>query len=191
VRWCGRSAICRIPDLKAARAISRCGFVLSVSPSPAETILEEVPRPKLSLGNLIECNQKRSLAAVCVSDPTPPRVKTVLLVDDGDESRLATKWFLTYFGYVVDSVCSAEEALGVFDPKIHDAVLTDNSMPGMTGVEMAHIIKLRSPSTPVLMHTGLAPEDRSCLDLVMLKPVHLLEIKDALDQLLARVPPPK
>jgi len=61
-------------------------------------------------------------------------VKTVLLVDDGDESRLLTRWFLTYFGYVVDSVRSAEEALGVFDPKIHDAVVTDNSMQGMTGV---------------------------------------------------------
>ena len=74
--------------------------------------------------------------------------------------------------------------MGVFDPRIHDAVLTDNSMEMMTGVEMAHIIKLRSPSTPVIMHTGLPPEDRSCLDLVLQKPVHLLEIKERLDRLL-------
>jgi CheY-like chemotaxis protein len=118
-------------------------------------------------------------------------VKTVLLVDDVDESRIVAKWFLSYFGYVVDSVRSAEEALGVFDPKVHDAVLTDNSMPGMTGVEMAHILKLRSPSTPVIMHTGSPPEDRSCLDFVVQKPVHLLEIKEALDKLLAEVPPPR
>lgn len=123
--------------------------------------------------------------------PTPLRVKTVLLVDDGDESRLLTRWFLTYFGYVVDSVRSAEEALGVFDPKIHDAVVTDNSMQGMTGVEMAHIIKLRSPATPVIMHTGLVPEDRSCLDFVVQKPAHLLEIKEALDKFLGGMPPPK
>jgi CheY-like chemotaxis protein len=112
-------------------------------------------------------------------------VKTILLVDDVDVSRLVTKWFLSYLGYVVDSASSAEEALGVFDPKTHDAVLTDNSMPGMSGVEMAHIIKLRSPSTRVVMHTGSLPEDRSCLDVLLQKPSHLLEIKEALDRLLA------
>lgn len=123
--------------------------------------------------------------------PSPLHVNTVLLVDDGDDSRLVTRWFLAYFGYVVDSVRSAEEALFLFDPKIYDAVVTDNSMPGMSGVEMAHIIKLRSPSTPVIMHTGLVPADRSCLDLVVQKPAHLLEIKEALDKLLGREPPPK
>jgi CheY-like chemotaxis protein len=127
----------------------------------------------------------------CVNDPTPSRLKTILLVDNGNESRLVTKWFLSYFGYVVDSVRSAEEALRVFDPRIHDAVLTDNSMEVMSGLEMAHIIKLRSPSTPVIMHSGLPPEDRSCLDLVVQKPAHVLDIKEALDKLLAGTPSPK
>ena len=141
--------------------------------------------------NLTGFCRQDSLFSSCVNDPTPSHVKTVLLVDDVDESRIVAKWFLSYFGYVVDSVRSAEEALGVFDPKVHDAVLTDNSIPGMTGVEMAHILKLRSPSTPVIMHTGSPPEDRSCLDFVVQKPVHLLEIKEALDKLLAEVPPPR
>lgn len=120
-----------------------------------------------------------------MNDSTPLCVKKVLLVDDGNDSRLATKLFLSGSGYVVDSVGSAEEALAVFDPKIHDAVLTDNRMEGMTGAEMARTIKLRSPSTPVIMHTGLPPEDRSCLDVVVQKPVPLSEIKEALDKLLA------
>ena len=126
-----------------------------------------------------------------MNEPPTPRLKTILLVDDTDESRLVTKWFLSYFGYVVQSVRSAEEALRIFDPKIHDAVLTDNSMEVMSGLEMAHIIKLRSPSTPVIMHTGLPPEDRSCLDLVVQKPAHVLDIKEALDKLLAGTPSPK
>src|SRR5690349_1768286 len=112
-------------------------------------------------------------------------LKTVLLVDDGDDSRVATKWFLSNFGYAVDSVRSAEEALALFDPKMHDVVITDNSMPGMTGGEMAHVIKLRSPSTPVLMYTGLAPTDQTCLDLVIQRPTHMLALKDAVDKLLA------
>jgi CheY-like chemotaxis protein len=121
-----------------------------------------------------------------VVESTPLRpMKTVLLVDDENESRITTKWFLTNFGYLVDSAPSAGEALAVFDPKIHDVVVTDNSMPGMTGAELAHVIKLRSPSTPVLMYTGLAPEDRSCVDLVIQKPAHMLALKEGMDKLLA------
>jgi CheY-like chemotaxis protein len=111
-------------------------------------------------------------------------LKTILLVDDRDDSRVTTKWFLSNFGYAVDSVRSAEEALALFDPKLHDVVVTDNSMPGMTGGEMAHVIKLRSPGTPVLMYTGLPPMDQSCLDLVIQRPTHMLALKDAVDRLL-------
>ena len=120
-----------------------------------------------------------------IVESTPSRpMKTILLVDDQDESRIRTKWFLTNFGYLVDSAPSAEEALAVFDPKIHDVVVTDNTMPKMSGVEMAHVIKLRSPSTPVLMYTGLAPEDRSCVDLVIQSPAHMLALKEGVDKLL-------
>jgi CheY-like chemotaxis protein len=115
----------------------------------------------------------------------PAPVKTILLVDDADEIRVTTKWFLTHFGYVVDAVRNAEEALALFDPATHDLVVTDNAMPGMTDAEMAHLIKMRSPSTPVLMYTGHPPEDRSCLDLVILRPTHLLTLKEAADKLLA------
>jgi len=54
----------------------------------------------------------------------------------------------------------------------------------MTGVEMAHVIKLRSPSTPVLMHTGQPPDVRSCLDFVIQKPAHLLALKEAAERLI-------
>jgi DNA-binding NtrC family response regulator len=112
-------------------------------------------------------------------------MKTILLVDDADDCRVTTKWFLTSFGYAVDAARSAEQALALFNPTIHDLVITDNSMPGMSGEEMAHVIKLRSPSTPVLMYTGHPPDDRSHLDLVVQRPTHLLSLRDAADQLLA------
>ena len=85
----------------------------------------------------------------------------------------------------MDSVSSAEEALAIFVPEMHDAVLTDNRMPGMTGLEMAQRIKARSPATPVIMHTGVAPEERAGLDVVLQKPVPLRDLKQVLDQLLA------
>jgi two-component system, cell cycle sensor histidine kinase and response regulator CckA len=112
-------------------------------------------------------------------------MKTVLLVDGQDEARITTKWFLSNFGYVVTSVSSAEKALALFDPKIHDAVVTENSMPGMNGMEMAHIIKLRSPYTPILMYSGQVPSDLACVDLVIQRPTHMLALKEGMDKLLA------
>lgn len=108
----------------------------------------------------------------------------ILLVDDQDVSRVATKWFLNNFGFEVDSARTAEEALALFDVNIHDLIITDNSMPSMSGAELAHIIKLRSPSTPVVMFSGSIPADRSCLDRVIQKPAHLLAVKDAVEELL-------
>jgi hypothetical protein len=55
----------------------------------------------------------------------------------------------------------------------------------MTGAEMAHIIKLRSPSTPVLMYAGEPPINRDCLELVIQRPTHLQALKEAVDSLLA------
>lgn len=111
-------------------------------------------------------------------------VKTVLLVDDNVDTRLLTRMFLSNFGYEVDSADGPSEALSRFNPAVHDLVLTDNSMPGMTGLEMAHIIKLRSPSTPVVMCTGNPPHDASSIDVMIKKPTHLFAIKDAVDKLL-------
>lgn len=118
--------------------------------------------------------------------PPPQILKTILLVDDQDDVRITTKWFLNLFGYAVDSAHNAEEGLVLFDPKIHDMVITDNSMPGMTGAEMAHIVKLRSPATPVVMYTGQPPTDRACLDAVLQRPTHLMALKDLVESLLAK-----
>jgi DNA-binding NtrC family response regulator len=124
--------------------------------------------------------------AISVARLSNHKSRTVLLVNDRDDCRLTTKWFLGSFGLLVESARTAEEALVVFDPKIHDLVITDNSMPGMSGVEMAHIIKLRSPLTPVLMCTGEKTEEASCVDLVLQRPVHLLRLKDEAERLIAQ-----
>ncbi len=112
------------------------------------------------------------------------RLKTVLLVDDDEDTRLLTKLFLKNFGYEVDSAPSGAEALERFNPVVHDLVLTDNSMAGMTGGEMAQVIKRLSPSTPVVMCTGHPPNDCSSIDVVIKKPTYLLAIKDAIDKIL-------
>jgi len=116
--------------------------------------------------------------------PALPAVGRILLVDDNDACRNTTKWLLGRLGYTLDAAASAEQGLARFNPAIHRLVITDNFMPGMTGREMAKVIKQRSPCTPVLMYSGNPPQDRSCLDIVIQKPAHLLRLKDAIDELL-------
>src|SRR2546426_11781332 len=113
------------------------------------------------------------------------RARTVLLVDESDNCRIPTKWFLTNFGFTVDTARSAEEALLLFNPKHHDIVVTGDSMPAMNGIEMAHIIKLRSPGTPVVMFGSAEPRDRACLDAVVLRPSQPLALRDAIESLIA------
>jgi CheY-like chemotaxis protein len=177
---CRLQAVGPSPTLGASRIGPRATSILDNPPSfHVPWLAKDVPK----LGG------QRSSGLLLVIQameraPSAP-IKTILLVDDGDECRVTTKWFLANFGYSVDAVRNAGEALALFNPTIHDLVVTDNAMPGMTGAEMAHVIKLRSPSTPVLMYSGNPPDDRSCLDLVIQRPTHLLKLREAVEKLLA------
>ena len=116
------------------------------------------------------------------------KAKTILLVDDESACRITTRLFLTSFGYTVESARSAEDALALFDAGVHDMVITDNRMTGMSGAEMAHIVKLRSPVTPIIMYSGSPPEDQSCLDRIIQRPTHLLVLKEMVDELFEMKP---
>lgn len=113
--------------------------------------------------------------------------RTILLVDDQDEVRAVTLEVLAALGYTAESARSAGEALTLFDKETHDAVLTDNSMPGMSGAEMARVIKRRSPFTPILMYTANPPSDLSGIDMFIQKPTQPLALKEGLDHLLSQV----
>jgi CheY-like chemotaxis protein len=111
------------------------------------------------------------------------RVGHILLVDDEDWCRETIQILLTELGYTVDSTDSAEDALKKFDPRQYQLVLTDNRMPGMSGVELAEQIKQRSPGTPILMYTALAPKGPLAADVVLEKPVVLQVLKSTLERL--------
>lgn len=113
------------------------------------------------------------------------QLQTILLVDGDDGTRIMTKWFFNNFAFTVETTRNAEEALARFNPQVHDLVITENVMSGLSGVELAHIIKLRSPTTPMVMFSCTAPADRSCLDFVLLRPTHLMLLKEGVDQILA------
>ncbi len=83
------------------------------------------------------------LGAEAVADLVPGR----LLAVDDDEGNLAVLEDLLEDDYDITTVDSPEEALGLFETQHFDMVISDQRMPGMTGVQMLSKIRERAPDT--------------------------------------------
>ena len=80
--------------------------------------------------------------------------RTILCVDDNEQSLSIRKVMLETRGYRVVTCASGEEALKVFEYGGIDLVLTDLIMPGVDGTEMIARIKSISPQTPAILFSG-------------------------------------
>ena len=88
--------------------------------------------------------------------PTPTTGgETVLVVEDEEGVRRMSCEALKDLGYRVYEASSGEEALKVYDAVgTVDVVFTDIVMGGMTGREMADLLRQKSPGLKVLYTTG-------------------------------------
>jgi CheY-like chemotaxis protein len=111
----------------------------------------EILLPAASLRHDTPADEEPKLAAQRVA-------KRVLLVDD--EQRLAQliKRQLEEMGYVVTMHTSSLAALEEFraHPHAFDLLITDNTMPHLTGVALAGSAKELRPDLPVLMISGIS-----------------------------------
>jgi FixJ family two-component response regulator len=80
------------------------------------------------------------------------------LVDDDEAVLKATQGLLSEFGYTVAAFSSAAEAMETYlkDPDRFDIVVTDMTMPGMTGLELSKRILGLNPDKPVILCTGFS-----------------------------------
>jgi len=82
----------------------------------------------------------------------------ILVVDD--EPQLLSMWteMLGLFGYRVTPHSSSLEALEYFhaDPDQFDLVLLDQTMPGLTGSELAQQMLAKRPELPIILATGFS-----------------------------------
>ena len=99
-----------------------------------------------------------------VDVPVLERGSTVLLVDDDPLIATSAVDMLEDIGHTVIEVNSGQDALEILrsDQPI-DILVTDHSMPGMTGVELARATREIRPDIPILLVTGFADltEDQS------------------------------
>jgi PAS domain S-box-containing protein len=94
------------------------------------------------------------------TEEPPAGKERILYVDDDLSLAEIGQEMLEYLGYQVVSKTSPVEALALFqtDPYAFDLVITDMTMPQMTGFVMAQeMIRIR-PDIPVIMNTGYSDQ---------------------------------
>jgi signal transduction histidine kinase len=103
------------------------------------------------------------------ADPTDPRRisvapdgggELILLVDDDAEVRSVALAHLEGAGYVVLTAASGEEALETLQQHRTTVrmLVSDVSMPGMSGVELARRVHEQLPQVPILLISGYSEE---------------------------------
>lgn len=95
--------------------------------------------------------------ASAVEGPATSAPKRILLVDDDVLIAMSSADMLTDLGHEVTEVYSGKEALSLLDRgEAFDVLITDYSMPGMTGAELIKAVRERLPSMPIVMASGYA-----------------------------------
>jgi CheY-like chemotaxis protein len=116
----------------------------------------------------------------------PQRVEQalrILVVDDQEVICELIAEYLKGDGHHVVTAVDSNEALAVFGREGFDLVITDHSMPGMNGLQLAKAMKERAPETRVILLTGFGDEmfvdgeHPGEIDLVLGKPVSAADLR--------------
>ena len=119
----------------------------------------------------------------------------ILFVEDDAMNRRVVRDMLTVAGATMDEAHDAESGLQMIDERQYDIVLMDLRMPGMDGLTAIKHIRARTDekaSVPVIVVTADTALDicRDCIDQgadeVILKPVAMSKLFDAIGRLIAR-----
>ncbi|MEG1115204.1 MAG: response regulator, partial [Janthinobacterium sp.] len=103
-------------------------------------------------------------AQLAPQPPALPGARSILLVEDNADARAMTSELLVMLGHTVLSVGPAEEALPLLGTPGLDLLLTDISLPRMSGAELAELAARDHPRLEVVFSTGHAPANSGVLD---------------------------
>ena len=119
----------------------------------------------------------------------------ILYIDDDEAIALLIERTLTALGYQVTTFTDSRQAMAhiAAQPTSFDVVVSDLSMPGPGGFDIARHVKSINPTTPVVLTSGyVRDEDRAQatalgVEQVILKPNTIDELARVLDELCKRM----
>lgn len=126
------------------------GGRITVYSEPGEGTTFQVYLPRIDI--------KGTEREIRPSEPVPKGKERILFVDDEVPIVQMMQQMLESLGYHVTARTSSIEALEAFhsQPDKFDLVLTDQTMPNMTGAKLAQkLIEIR-PDIPIILFTGFS-----------------------------------
>ena len=160
------------------------GGAITVHNDPGEGTMFHVYLPRLESPT----EPEEALTA----EPAPRGKERILFVDDEEQLVRMGQRMLERLGYSVTARTSSVEALEAFraQPEKFDLVITDQTMPNMTGVELARELMRIRPDIPVILITGFSEavtlEKAGRMDIreYIMKPVLLRDLGKAIRRVL-------
>jgi PAS domain S-box-containing protein len=116
----------------------------------------------------------------------------VLFVDDEPVTVKLIFVMLSRLGYIMETKTSPIEALDLFNRNPNfDLIITDLTMPGMTGIELAERINKKNPDIPIILMTGYGknidytvPIGRYGIRQILKKPVNLNMLASTINEII-------
>ena len=120
---------------------------ITVYSEPGRGSIFRVYLPKADTGVVVKTE---------VPKPLPGGKERVLFVDDEEIIINSVRNMLEHLGYRVTALTDSREALQLFseDPSRFDLVLTDQTMPFMTGEDLGKEMMRLRPDIPIILSTG-------------------------------------
>ena len=140
--------------------VTACGGVVAVYSEPGKGTRFSVYLP---------CIESEACQRVLPSEPPRGGNESILVVDDEVNVLHVVEMGLERFGYRLTALTSSTEALELFrnQPQRFDLVISDVTMPGMAGQELARELLLLRPGLPIILMSGfseaLSPEKAKAL----------------------------
>ena len=127
-----------------------------------------------------------------INNDIPHGSETILFVDDEKSIANMTGKILERLGYQIENQSNPVEALELFkvEPDSFDLIITDMTMPQMTGINLADKIKEIRPDIPVILCTGHSAvidgekAKQLGIDGFVMKPVSKFKIAKAIREVL-------
>ena len=120
---------------------------ITVYSEPGRGSIFRVYLPKADTGVSVQTETPR---------PIPKGNERILLVDDEEIIVNSVRNMLQHLGYQVTAVMDSQEALKIFsaDSSQFDLVMTDQTMPFMTGEDLGKELMRIRPDIPIILCTG-------------------------------------
>lgn len=159
--------------------------------------VESTPGAGATFHVVLPCADRVKAEESGAAAPMPTGSGCVLFVDDEKDIVKMAAHMLTRLGYEPVPAAGGDEALRLFrtNPARFDAVITDQVMPGLQGLDLARDLLALRPELPIILCTGFSEsvtlEQVRALGVreFMLKPLVMRQLAEALSRILSAPTP--